>query len=99
MPLTSYSYFFQAYHSQFNSESNRLLGNMALLPLRTSFKGPAPKTSKNVVCWHDDLYPFSICKDDETDIIDETLSYFKANVFFKSYEVKVSECLLKTGGL
>ncbi len=26
---------------------------------------------------------------DEQDIIDETLSFFKANVFFKSYEVKV----------
>jgi hypothetical protein len=27
--------------------------------------------------------------DDDTDIIDEALYYFKANVFFKSYEVKV----------
>ena len=29
--------------------------------------------------------------DDEQDIIDEALYYFKANVFFKSYEVKVIE--------
>lgn len=28
---------------------------------------------------------------DENDIIEEALYYFKANVFFKSYEVKVSE--------
>ncbi len=28
--------------------------------------------------------------DDDTDIIDEALYYFKANVFFKSYEVKVT---------
>ena len=27
--------------------------------------------------------------DDDNDIIDEALYYFKANVFFKSYEVKV----------
>ena len=27
--------------------------------------------------------------DDDTDILDEALYYFKANVFFKSYEVKV----------
>lgn len=26
---------------------------------------------------------------DDIDIIDESMSYFKANVFFKSYEVKV----------
>ena len=34
----------QAYHSQFNSEDNRLIANLALLPLRTNYKGPAPKT-------------------------------------------------------
>ena len=78
-----------SYHSQFNSESNKLIGNLALLPLRTQYKGPAPKT-------------------DDQDIIDEALCYFKANVFFKSYEVKgsgdrvmiyltlyISECLKK----
>ena len=27
---------------------------------------------------------------DDSDIIDETMGFFKANVFFKSYEVKVS---------
>ena len=32
------------------------------------------------------LYLFSA---DDQDIIDEALYYFKANVFFKSYEVKV----------
>ena len=39
------TFVFQAYHSQFNSEDNRLIGNLALLPVRTSYKGPAPKTS------------------------------------------------------
>lgn len=30
----------------------------------------------------------------DTDIIDEAIYYFKANVFFKNYEIKVSgECL------
>ena len=37
---------FQAYHSQFNSDDNRMLGNMALLSLRTQFKGPAPRGSE-----------------------------------------------------
>lgn len=36
----------QAYHSQFNSDDNRLLANMALLPIRTQYKGPAPKSSE-----------------------------------------------------
>jgi actin related protein 2/3 complex subunit 3 len=61
-----------SYHSSFNSDSNRLLGNLALLPLRTQYKGPAPKSN------------------DDNDIIDEALYYFKSNVFFKSYEVKVN---------
>ena len=36
------------------------------------------------------LHPPSLIAD-ETDIIDEAIYYFKANVFFKQYEVKVSE--------
>ena len=35
--------------------------------------------------------------DDKEDIIDEALYYFKANVFFKSYEVKVSSRLAGKG--
>lgn len=39
------------------------------------------------------LFPYS-AKD--TDIIDEAIYYFKANVFFKNYEIKVSgECLYR----
>ncbi|KAJ8346517.1 hypothetical protein SKAU_G00279180 [Synaphobranchus kaupii] len=48
----------------------KLVGNMALLPLKTQFKGPAPKETK------------------DSDIIDEAIYYFKANVFFKNYEIK-----------
>eukprot|EP00117_Sycon_ciliatum_P036256 scpid93848/ scgid0634/ Actin-related protein 2/3 complex subunit 3; Arp2/3 complex 21 kDa subunit; Actin-related protein 2/3 complex subunit 3; Arp2/3 complex 21 kDa subunit len=77
-----------AYHSAFN-DCERQLGNMALLPVNTSFKGPAPRG-------------------ENPDIVDETLQYFKANVFFKNYEIKgpadrvlmyltlyVTECLKK----
>lgn len=68
----------------------KLVGNMALLPIRSQFKGPAPRETK------------------DTDIIDEAIYYFKANVFFKNYEIKneadrtliyitlyISECLKK----
>ncbi|KAL5016885.1 hypothetical protein ScPMuIL_006474 [Solemya velum] len=58
-----------AYHSQF-TDPPKLVGNMALLPLRTNYKGPAPKDNSNY------------------DIIDEAIYYFKANIFFRNYEIK-----------
>lgn len=63
----------QAYHSQIK-EFNSAVGNIAILPLRTQSRGPAPMA--NI----------------EQDIIDESLYYFKANVFFRTYEVKVKYC-------
>uniref|UniRef100_A0A8B9RB08 Actin-related protein 2/3 complex subunit 3 n=1 Tax=Astyanax mexicanus TaxID=7994 RepID=A0A8B9RB08_ASTMX len=60
-----------AYHSSLMDGDTKLVGNMALLPLKTQFKGPAPKETK------------------DQDIIDEAIYYFKANVFFKNYEIKV----------
>ncbi|XP_070572173.1 actin-related protein 2/3 complex subunit 3-A-like [Ptychodera flava] len=76
-----------AYHS--SMEAPLSVGNMALMPLKTQFRGPAPKTTEN-------------------DIIDDAIQFFKANVFFKNYEVKsttdrtliyitlyISECLKK----
>ena len=44
--LMLYLLFFQSYHSQFLNPP-QLVGNMALLPLRTQFKGPAPRDSKH----------------------------------------------------
>ncbi|XP_003747565.1 actin-related protein 2/3 complex subunit 3 [Galendromus occidentalis] len=58
-----------AYHSTCVGVQN--LGNMALLPLKTQYKGPAPKPQT-----------------DETDVIDEAINYFRANVFFRNYEIK-----------
>ena len=59
-----------AYHSSFIDPDTKLIGNMALLPIRSQFKGPAPRETK------------------DTDIVDEAIYYFKANVFFKNYEIK-----------
>ena len=82
-------WFPQAYHSQFLNPP-QVVGNMAILPLKTQFRGPAPKEMG------------------ESDILDEALYYFKANVFFRTYEVKseadrlliyltlyITECLKK----
>ncbi|CAD7093128.1 unnamed protein product [Hermetia illucens] len=78
-----------AYHSQIREFTN-CIGNLALLPLRTQFRGPAPQS--NI----------------EGDIIDESIYFFKANVFFRTYEIKsevdrvliyitlyITECLKK----
>ncbi|XP_014672323.1 PREDICTED: actin-related protein 2/3 complex subunit 3-like isoform X2 [Priapulus caudatus] len=57
-----------AYHSSLTSTLK--VGNMAMLPLKTQFKGPAPKEAG------------------DSDIIDEAIYFFKANVFFRNYEIK-----------
>ncbi|KAK9366727.1 actin-related protein 2/3 complex subunit 3 [Lipomyces kononenkoae] len=60
-----------AYHSTFLSEPDtRVVGNFAVLPLRTKFRGPA--------------YPAS----EDYDIIDEAIDLFRANSFFRNFEIK-----------
>lgn len=79
-----------AYHSSF-TKNKSAIGNLALLPIKTQFRGPAP--------------PYT---GDELDIIDEALYFFRANVFFRTYEIKsdadrvliyitlyITECLKK----
>lgn len=60
-----------AYHSSLTNYQ-QLVGNIAIMPIKTKFRGPAH-------------HPFRI---DEDDIIDETFAYFKANVFFRTFEIK-----------
>jgi len=59
-----------AYHSQCTGVQS--LGNMALLPVRSQVRGPAPKP----------------IEDNQQDVIDEAINYFRANVFFRNYEIK-----------
>ena len=59
-----------AYHSTFLGQSERTVGNIMLLPLRTSYRGPS--------------YPTN----DEYDIAEETLDLFRANSFFKNFDIK-----------
>ncbi|KAL3080304.1 hypothetical protein niasHS_012409 [Heterodera schachtii] len=79
------------YHSKFTSGVS-LVGNMAVLPIKTGVRGPAPRI--------DDT--------SEEDVIDEALTLFKANVFFRNFEIKgpadrtliylflyITECLKK----
>ncbi|XP_033113506.1 actin-related protein 2/3 complex subunit 3-like isoform X2 [Anneissia japonica] len=77
-----------AYHSSLSAPKE--ICKMALLPINTKYRGPAPPGTG------------------DADIIDESLQYFKANVFFKEYEIKsaadrvliyitlyITECLKK----
>ncbi|XP_017005361.2 actin-related protein 2/3 complex subunit 3 [Drosophila takahashii] len=58
-----------AFHSEIEDFQGSV-GNMAILPLRTQIRGPAPNV------------------DIPNDIIDESLYFWKSNIFFRTYEVK-----------
>jgi actin related protein 2/3 complex subunit 3 len=71
------------------------IANMALLPLRTQIRGPAPRETNrkiqfiNFFTFFFNLTILNYNLAEEIDIIDEALVYFKANIFFKSFEIKV----------
>lgn len=75
-----------AYHSVFLDEPNQqLIGNFALLPLRTRTRGPAQQlpglpagTSElEIEASHESYDP-----------LDEVLALFRANTFFRNFEIK-----------
>jgi len=70
------------YHSQIPDEevTGKVIGNTPLLPL---------KVTKNV-CGHTTTVTRGVVPTPpgETDIVDEALDLFKANIFFSTYEVK-----------
>jgi hypothetical protein len=97
----------KAYNSIFNSEPDvRLIGNFSLLPLRTRTRGPAYTLPPL-----DGSIPPSQSPEPDSesyDALDEVLSLFRANTFFRNFEIQgpadrlliygilfVSECLGK----
>lgn len=99
----------QAYNSIFNADSllptTPLIGNFPLLPLRTKVRGPAYTLPL------DTSLPPHLSPDPDSesyDALDEVLSLFRANTFFRNFEIQgpadrlliygilwVSECLGK----
>ncbi|KAK2743989.1 subunit of the Arp2/3 complex [Myotisia sp. PD_48] len=95
-----------AYHSIFLEEADvQTIGNFPILPLRTRTRGPAyalpplPQGSSDL-----DISPDS----ESYDCLDETLALYRANTFFRNFEIKgpadrmliygilfISECLSK----
>ncbi|KAL9107449.1 MAG: hypothetical protein Q9227_007646 [Pyrenula ochraceoflavens] len=77
-----------AFNSMFNNESGvQHIGNFPLLPLRTRTRGPAytlPQLPPNTPDL--DLDPDS----ESYDILDEVLSLFRANTFFRNFEIQGS---------
>ncbi|KAI8057221.1 ARP2/3 complex 21 kDa subunit [Syncephalis plumigaleata] len=80
------------YHSAFNSSDARSIGGIYLLPLKTKYRGPAPTSADTTV----------------PDAIDEAIDLFRANCFFRNFEIKgagdrlliygilyISDCLVK----
>ncbi|KAK2749573.1 subunit of the Arp2/3 complex [Onygenales sp. PD_40] len=95
-----------AYHSIFLQEADvPTIGNFPLLPLRTRTRGPA----YTLPVLPAGASEFDIDPDSESyDCLDEILSLFRANTFFRNFEIKgpadrmliygilfVSECLTK----
>ncbi|KAI9105887.1 actin-related protein 2/3 complex subunit 3 [Phlyctochytrium arcticum] len=64
------------YHSSFNdaNASNRMVGNMAVLPFKTKIRGPAPPPADPTA----------------DDILDESLHLFRPNCLFRNFEIKGS---------
>ena len=78
----------QAYNSVFNQDPNppRLIGNFPLLPLRTKTRGPA-----YVLPIPSPPLPAGEAPDPDSesyDILDEVLSLFRANTFFRNFEIQ-----------
>mmetsp|Transcript_79096 Transcript_79096/g.191582 ORF Transcript_79096/g.191582 Transcript_79096/m.191582 type:complete len:189 (+) Transcript_79096:168-734(+) len=73
------------YHSAHNeAEGVRVACGCAILPMATSARGPAPPRAPPAGAAGaagDDL-------GGKPDIVDEALTYFRANVFFKNFEIK-----------
>ncbi|KAK5071927.1 subunit of the Arp2/3 complex [Lithohypha guttulata] len=75
-----------AYHSVFLGDQGvQLLGNFPLLPLRTRTRGPA-YALPTLPAGSD---PLDVDPESESyDILDESLSLFRANVFFRNFEIQ-----------
>lgn len=78
----------QAYNSIFNADPNppRLIGNFPLLPLRTKTRGPA-----YTLPFPNPPLPPNESPDPDSesyDILDEVIALFRANTFFRNFEIK-----------
>ena len=77
----------QAYHSTFlDDPATRTIGNTAVLPLRTRTRGPA-ETLPPLPAGSDPALPPDPSSE-SYDPLDEALSLFRANTFFRNFEIR-----------
>jgi len=69
---------------------------MALLPIRTRYSGPAPMETCKInyiqifpIIRKKKIKMFFLANENE-DIIDEAIKYFRPNIFFRNYDIKVN---------
>jgi actin related protein 2/3 complex subunit 3 len=62
-----------------------MIGNMALLPVRSKIRGPIPAPCNSSLVFS----PLSVDNNQE-DIVDEAMNLFRANCFFRNFEIKGS---------
>uniref|UniRef100_A0A2K5PUC9 Actin-related protein 2/3 complex subunit 3 n=1 Tax=Cebus imitator TaxID=2715852 RepID=A0A2K5PUC9_CEBIM len=61
------------YHSSLMNPDNKLIGNMALLPIRSQFKGPAPRETKDTDIVDEAIYYFKANNEADRTLIYITL--------------------------
>ena len=84
------------YHSTLNEADAQAVCGCAMLPMRTTTRGPAPLAPEGerapraprLVCAPSAPCGRPACAGEGEDIVDEVLGFFKANVLFKHFEVK-----------
>jgi actin related protein 2/3 complex subunit 3 len=64
-----------AFHSSFHMQDSPVVGNIAVLPIQSEFRGPAPRLTAST-------------SSEVLDIVDEALDLFKANCLFKNFEFR-----------
>ena len=78
-----------SFHSSFNDQIVANVGNLAILPLKTEFRGPAPKFMSEMPLLSTQSGSSNVTHTEDTqDIVTEALDLFKVNCFFKNFDFR-----------
>jgi hypothetical protein len=100
VPSSRKSEYAQVYHSKFNGEAGlKEACKCALLPIKTTVKGPAVQcppgacSENGIVSQMEAVSLASVISPlaDQEDVIDEAIFLFRANLFFKKFDIEVRD--------
>lgn len=81
-----------AYHSSYNAEPNvQQVAGVALLPIRSRTRGPAPPPSMFI--------QLTLVDPSRPDIVDEAIDLFRANSLFRNFEIQGAADRVRTPNL